>query len=54
MATHRNLAELMRAAFPGLREAREASLRAMRARIARRQREVLAQFQVTPTAKPEP
>ena len=39
--TDEDLAELMRSAFAGLKEAREESLREMRARIARMSEEVL-------------
>ncbi len=47
--TDEELADLMRAAFSGIREAHEASLRDMRARIERLQRE--AQSEPSPNAK---
>jgi hypothetical protein len=49
--TDEELADLMRAAFSGIREAHEASLRDMRARIERLQREARAQSEPSPNAK---
>lgn len=49
--TDEELAGLMRAAFSGIRDAHEASLREMRARIERLQREVRAQVGPNPDAK---
>jgi hypothetical protein len=42
--TDEDFARLMRDAFAGIREAQEASLVEMRARIARMQKEVLARY----------